>query len=89
MALILVCFIEFFVEFRLLELFDREVNHFDRPLNLNDRSDRIIGGIAWSRDGLGARETLLDENFARVHQMFEVFIGHGVTPSFLAGISNG
>jgi hypothetical protein len=87
---------DFFQFFFLLGFFDGEVDHFDRPLNLNDGSDRIIGGTARSRDGLSPSEALFDESCARVHQMLEIIVAHGVpsdcfrnlaTP-YVVGVSN-
>jgi hypothetical protein len=74
--------LEFLVRFRLLQLFDRHVDHFDRPLNFDDGLDGVVRAIAGRRNGLRACQAPGDKSFAGIHQGLEIVVGHALLLTF-------
>src|SRR6202161_2653339 len=67
-----------FFQLFLFRFLHRDVDHFDRLLNLDEALDRRFGlaALVTGRDGLGPVVARLGENLARVHQIVEIVIGH-------------
>ena len=76
---------------QLLQAHQSRGQYVDRLLNIDDVLNHTfsLSALLASRDCLGPTLAHLDENLARVRQVFVIVTGHGVPPRFQKMVTNG
>src|ERR1700757_4758591 len=60
----------------LFVLLDSAVDHFDRPLNLDDGPDRVLGDLTRTRDGLSPSAARVNKSRTRFFQIRKMVMSH-------------